>query len=513
MQKRWTVYVLVIVLVALTVGFLKAMRRGADAPTAGGAQAASARADATSQTPVGTGGRSPAADAVRGQAMDTMLFRNIAKRENPVVVYITTQSRLEEPELTNFFGGDDFLRRFFGGPMPRRERLQRALGSGFLISQEGDILTNNHVIAGAEEIRVGLFGDDRKTYVATVTGRDPLTDSALIKIKDAPRNLPIATLGDSDALEPGDWVMAIGNPFRLGHTVTVGVVSYKGRPFAVTEGRFQNMLQTDASINPGNSGGPLINVHDEVVGINTAILAGEGAGGNIGIGFAVPINTVKSLLPQLRTGKVHRGRLGVQIQNMQITDEEAKGLGLPKPEGAIVSMVEHDSPAERAGIRAGDVIVAYNGKPVTDADHLTQMVSTTPAGTRVPITFYRNGKQETVTATIDELDSQSEEERRARGGSSKASFGLALLDLTPELARQLRLPPGTDGALVEDVEPFTAAADAGIVRGDVILEVNRQPVHSARDAARELDRVKPGQPAFVLLSRHGNRVFVEMRKE
>jgi serine protease Do len=445
--------------------------------------------------------------------MDTALFRNMAKRENPVVVYITTQSRLEVPEPTELFDGDDFLRRFFGGPMPRRERLQRGLGSGFLISQDGEILTNNHVVAGAEQIRVGLFGDDRKTYVATVVGRDPLTDSALIKLKDAPHILSVAVLGDSDALEPGDWVMAIGNPFQLGHTVTVGVVSYKGRPFAVTEGRFQNMLQTDASINPGNSGGPLINVHDEVVGINSAILSGEGGGGNIGIGFAVPINAVKALLPQLRAGRVRRGRLGVRIQNMPITDEEAKGLGLPKPEGAIVSMVEQDSPADRAGLRAGDVIVAYNGNPVRDADRLTAMVATTSAGTRVPITFVRNGKQENVTARIDELDYENEEERRAVGGSPRSAFGLALEDMTPEIVRRLRLPAGSDGALVESVEPFTAAADAGISPGDVILEVNRQAVHSAREATRELDRVRSGQPAFLLLARRGNRVFVEMRRE
>jgi serine protease Do len=273
------------------------------------------------------------------------------------------------------------------------------------------------------------------------------------------------------------------------------------------------MLQTDASINPGNSGGPLINVHDEVVGINSAILSGEGGGGNIGIGFAVPINTVKALLPQLRAGRVHRGRLGVRIQNTPITDEEAKALGLPKPEGAIINVVEHDSPADRAGLRAGDVIVAYDGNAVPDADRLTAMVATTRAGTRVPISFVRQGKQEQVTARIDELDYENEEERRAGGGSPRSAFGLSLEDLTPDVARQLRLPADSAGALVDGVEPFTAAAEAGIVRGDVILEVNRQAVHSAREATRELDRVKPGQPAFLLLARRGNRVFVEMRRE
>jgi serine protease Do len=505
MQRPWVGYALVIALVAVTAALVTAMRRDRGPEPMQGA-----RSDAVRQV---RAEQARAEGETRSQAMDTALFRNMAKRENPVVVYITTQSRLEVPELTEPFDGDDFLRRFFGGPMRRHERLQRALGSGFLIGEDGEILTNNHVVAGAEQIRVGLFGDERKTYLATVVGRDPLTDSALIKLKDAPGKLPAAVLGDSDALEPGDWVMAIGNPFQLGHTVTVGVVSYRGRPFAVTEGRFQNMLQTDASINPGNSGGPLINVQDHVVGINTAILSGEGGGGNIGIGFAVPINTVKALLPQLRAGKVRRGRLGVQIQNMPITDEEANALGLPSPEGAVVSMVEHDSPAERAGLRAGDVIVTYDGKPVPDADRLTAMVAATPAGTRVPIAFFRNGKRDTVTATIDELEYEDERGRRAADGSSGSVFGLSLEDLTPDIARQLRVPAGGDGALVESVEPFTAAADAGIVRGDVILEVNRHPVHSAREAMRELDRVKPGQPAFLLLARHGNRVFVEMRRE
>jgi serine protease Do len=483
-------------LVALAVGIVMAVRRstgtGAAEPT-----------EVLAQTRSASGGRNV--------VLDSSLFRTIAKRENPVVVYITTQTRLQVPELTEFLDGDNFLRRFFGGPMTR-EHIQRGLGSGFLISQQGEILTNNHVVAGAEQIRVGLFSDDRKTYVATVVGRDPLTDSALIRLKDPPGSLPTASLGDYDALEPGDWVMAIGNPFRLGHTVTVGVVSYRGRPFAVTEGRFQNMLQTDASINPGNSGGPLINVQDEVIGINAAILSGE-SGGNIGIGFAVPINTVKALLPQLRGGKVHRGRLGVQIQNMPITEEEAKDLGLPKPEGAIVSMVEHGSPAEQAGLRAGDVIVEYNGKPVPDADRLTAMVASTPAGTRVPITFYRDGKRWTGTARIDELEYENEEERRAGGGSPRSGFGLFLGDLTPAIARQLQLLPGSGGALVEAVEPFTAAADAGVQPGDVILEVNRQPVHSVGETARELQRVQPGRYAFLLLARHGNRVFVEMRRE
>ncbi len=508
MTRRWTVYALVIALVAIAVGLVAAKRRAPESSQRG-------RAATTTATRAGTAPPRPESAPARtdtdgrGAVMDTALFRNIARRENPIVVYITTQTRVE-PELTQFSGGDDFLRRFFGGPAPRGDRLQRGLGSGFLISHDGEILTNNHVVAGAEQIRVGLFGDDHKTYSASVVGRDPLTDSALIKLADAPRELAAATLGDSDSLEPGDWVMAIGNPFQLGHTVTVGVVSYKGRPFAVSEGRFQNMLQTDASINPGNSGGPLINVRDEVVGINAAILSGENGGGNIGIGFAVPINTVKTLLPQLRSGKVHRGRLGVRVQNAPMTEEEAKTLGLPQAEGAIVSMVEPGSPAERAGLRAGDVIVSYNGQPVADADHLIAMVASTPAGSQVPITFFRSGKQQTVSATIEELDDQTE--GPGSDESPRSSLGLVLHDLTPEIASQLRVPSGTTGAVVGEVQPFSPAADAGIQPGDVIVEVNRQPVHSVRDATRALNSIKTGQPGFLLVDRRGNRVFLALRR-
>jgi serine protease Do len=439
--------------------------------------------------------------------MNTSLFRTIAKRENPVVVFITVQSRKRVPDLTQFFDGADWR-------VQPREEIQRGLGSGFLISHDGEILTNNHVVAEAQEIHVGLFNDARRTHAAEVIGRDPLTDSALIRLKDRPRDLPTAVLGDSDALEPGDWVMAIGNPFQLGHTVTVGVVSYKGRPFALTEGRFQNMLQTDASINPGNSGGPLINVQGEVVGINSAMVAGEGGGGNVGIGFAVPINAVKALLPELRKGRVHRSQLGVEIQSQPVTDDEAKQLGLPKAGGAIVTMVQHDSPAEHAGLRAGDVITEYRGTQVTDAENLTAMVIATPAATRVPIVFYRRGSRQTATVTVEEL--QLEPSGRSAGSEERGSapgFGLSLGNLTQEIARQLDVPAGTPGALVESVERFTPAFEAGIRRGDVIVEINHRAVQAPADAARELSRVLPGQPVFVLLLREGNRVFVEMRKE
>lgn len=445
--------------------------------------------------------------------MTTDLFRKIAKAENPVVVAITAQSHVPSNEQHQFFGDEDFFSRFFGGRPQLRDQLRHTLGSGFVINGNGEILTNSHVVAGADEIRVALFNDERTIYPADVIGRDALTDSALIKLKNPPANLPTATLGDSDTLEPGDWVMAIGNPFELGHTVTVGVISFKGRPFATSEGRFQNMLQTDASINPGNSGGPLIDVHGQVVGINTAILSGDDHGGNLGIGFAVPIDTVKTLLPQLRKGSVQRGQLGVQILSMRLTQDDAKRLGLPNAGGAIVSRVEPGSPADRAGLHPGDVVVSYNGKQVPDADHLTSMVADTAPGTKVPIVYYRNGKQENTTVTIGTLELEKQNPDNSRQQSDDQGFGLSLGDLKPDFASQLRLPSGTRGALVENVDPMTPAANVGIRRGDVIVEINRRPITSASDATRQLQSLGASDPAYVLLWRDGVQQFVELRKE
>lgn len=441
-----------------------------------------------------------------GMPMDTNLFRNIARRENPAVVSVTTRSRVRGHDVEG-----DFFRWFFGEQPAPRERIQRALGSGFLISQAGDILTNNHVVDGAEAIEVSLFGDETKIYRAVTVGRDPLTDSALIKIQEAPRHLPTATLGDSSALEPGDWVMAIGNPFQLGHTVTVGVVSYHGRPFQVQEGRWQNMIQTDASINPGNSGGPLINVRGEVVGINAAILGGA-TNGNIGIGFAIPINSVKALLPQLRKGRVIRGRLGVQLRNAPIAQDEARALGLPTTNGLIVTAIEPDSPAARAGLRAGDVLLAFDDKAIANADDLVAQVSATAPGTRATVKYVRDGQERTQTLTIEELvldvDRTSQPVAEAR-----ADFGLTLEDITPAMAAHLRLPAGLDGALVVAVADDSAADRAGLRAGDIITSVSRHAVHDASAVTRELARTEAGQPVFVLVWRRGLELFLQMRRD
>src|SRR5687768_11121013 len=324
--------------------------------------------------------------------VDATTFRTIAKAQSPMVVSIRTESRQRTQDLTEFFGGDDLLERFFGAPgqrprgqeapLPRRQqpRVTQAAGSGFIINKEGFILTNNHVVEGATKIEVQFFDDDYDYYEAKVVGRDPLTDSALLQLVEKPnRDLPIAKFGDSSQMEPGDWVMAIGNPFGLAHTVSVGVVSATERSaFDFAPGRRQALLQTDAAINPGNSGGPLLNVRGEVVGVNTAIYSNGsammGTAGNIGIGFAVPINTVRDVLPGLRVGKITRGRIGVSVRPVSVDEVEA--LSLKDRRGAVVAQVP-PGPAATAGVEAGDVIVEFNGKPITRSDDLPQLVAGT----------------------------------------------------------------------------------------------------------------------------------------
>src|SRR5262245_61472849 len=324
-----------------------------------------------------------------GGPLDSTTFRNIAKAQIPTVVNIRTESRQRTQDLTEFFGGqggDDFLRRFFGGQVPPGEsqprqrprqrqpqgQLTEGAGTGFVIDKGGYILTNNHVIEGADKITVAFVGAARnEEYPAKVVGHDALTDSALLQLTDMPSTpLQEAKFGDSSQMQQGDWVMAIGNPFNLGHTVTVGVISALDRPFGGTATRQQPMIQTDAAINPGNSGGPLLNIRGEVIGMNTAIYTDAQRAANIGIGFATPINTIRELLPQLRAGKISRGVIGVSISRDPITKEVAKEFGLPNTNGAVVSSVAPDTPAKRAGLEAGDVIVEFNGRPVTDSDSL-----------------------------------------------------------------------------------------------------------------------------------------------
>jgi serine protease Do len=475
--------------------------------------------------------------------IDASTFRNIAKAATPMVVNIRTEMKAKSQDLTDFFGGggapDDLFHRFFGDPGDnaapqgrgrgqgqgrgnQREQTTKASGTGFIISKDGFILTNNHVVEDAVKIEVALFGDDDDdlTYSAKVVGRDQLTDSALIQLVDKPNHpLVEAKFGDSSKIEAGDWVMAIGNPFGLAHTVSVGVISATSRPFAVSNGRNNDMLQTDAAINPGNSGGPLLNVRGEVIGMNTAIITNARNEGNIGIGFAVPSNTVRELLPQLRSGKVTRGRIGVSV--VPIPREALEEFGLKERKGALVSQVPAGGAASKAGVKAGDVIVEYNGRPVTNSDSLVKMVVATKPGSTVPIKVLREKQEKTLNVTVDELDLEAEQNvaRRApqqdqpQAETQGASgFGLTLDNVNPQLARRLRLPSGQTGAVITEVDQD--GASAGFLRqGDVILSVNGKAVANSAEAARELGKVASGRIARILVWRDGGETFVPVKKD
>ena len=448
--------------------------------------------------------------------IDAGTFREIAKTQTAMVVNIRTESRQEGSQLNDFFGDDDLFRRFFGQPQEQqpRERTVQAAGTGFVIDDSGLILTNNHVVAEATTIEIDFYGDeDGVFYEAEILGRDPLTDSALLELTELPDDLQlaVANFGDSSQMSPGDWVMAIGNPFGFGHTVTVGVISAIGRPFTAVPGRSQDVLQTDAAINPGNSGGPLLNIRGEVVGINTAIVSDRQS--NVGIGFAIPSNTVRELLTELRSGKVTRGRIGVQIMN--VTRDSFEDLGLTERMGAIVSSVQEGGPADAANMQPGDVIVGYNGTRIENTEDLQSKVVATRPGTIVPVIVMRAGEEVALNVTIEELDLDTEAAEPAQTVEDNLSegFGMTLQDLTPQTSARLRLPDNTEGAVVVDLENGGSAEAGGARPGDVIVSVNRVNVASAAAAIRELNLVEPGRTAFLLVQRGPNRVFLQVLKE
>src|SRR3990170_2329553 len=426
-------------------------------------------------------------------------FANLAKRLGPVVVNIsTTQVRRATEQAPSPFGDEDslnqFWHRFFGGPFPQGPQRQSGLGSGFLIDRDGTILTNYHVVDGAQKIVVKLA--DGGSFDARVVGKDQKTDIAIIKI-DAGQNLPAATLGDSDRLEVGEWVMAIGNPFGLDHTVTSGIVSAKGRHIGA--GPYEDFIQTDASINPGNSGGPLINLRGEVVGINTAIFSRSG--GNIGIGFAIPTNLVKELLPNLKdNGKVVRGYLGVTIQ--KITPEIAESLGMKQSSGALVADVAKAGPAERAGIKTGDVIVEFNGKEIKDSGELPLQAARTAPGKQAQLKILRNGKELTLPLTVGEFN-----EREVVAAAENGGLGLAVQPVTASMAAELG-PERAEGLVVTSVKPGSAANEAGLQRGDVIAEINRRPVRNLSDYNRAAEKTEIGKSLLFLVRRGEGSLFL-----
>jgi serine protease Do len=439
-------------------------------------------------------------------------FAALAEKLSPAVVNVSTTSEGEAPSFGGGelgpFGGDPrghgnphgFMEPFerFFGPLPRRPFKQRSLGSGFIINRAGYILTNNHVIENAEEIVVRTA--DEKEYKAKVIGRDPKTDIAVIKIDDA-KDLTAVSMGNSDDLRVGEWVMAIGNPFGLEHTVTAGIVSAKGR--FIGQGSYDNFIQTDAAINPGNSGGPLINLKGEVVGINTAIFSRSG--GNIGIGFAIPVNVAKDLLPELEEkGKVTRGWLGVMIQ--RVTPDIADSLGLAASKGALVAEVMKDGPAEEAGLKVGDVIVEFDGHAIKESTELPMLVARTPVGKTVTVKVIRDKGTQSFSVKIGEL---KEEETPVAGGKEE-SLGLTVQPLTPEIADSLGLDKDVEGVVVSGVEPDSSAEEAGMRRGDVILEVNREPVKDLSSYRKALKAGK-GKTVLFLVRRGENTIFLALK--
>jgi serine protease Do len=435
-------------------------------------------------------------------------FVVLAKKLKPLVVNISTTQVGEgrgSHEFSSPFGDEDpfndFWRRFFGGPAPRGPQRQRSLGSGFIIDGDGSILTNNHVVENAQKIVVKLGADDQE-YEAKVIGRDPKTDIAVIKI-NAKTNLPAATLGDSDRLEVGEWVVAIGNPFGLDSTVTSGIVSAKGRH--IGQGPYDNFIQTDASINPGNSGGPLINLRGEVIGINTAIFSRTG--GNMGIGFAIPINLVKEVLPQLRgKGKVTRGFLGVLIQ--KVTPEIAESLGMDKGNGALVANVTKDGPADKAGVKVGDVIIEFDGKEVKDSSDLPIIVARTPVDRRARMKVLRDKKEITLTVSVGEL----KDAEVVASAPEKGELGLTVQRLTPQMAESLGLDK-SEGVVVTAIEPGSAADEAGIRRGDVIVEVDRKLVRNLDEYKKAVAAIRKGRGVLFLVRRGDSTLFLALKPQ
>lgn len=432
-------------------------------------------------------------------------FSEIARVQGPTVVNIQAIRFVQRPNrqfgrdpFEEFFG-PDFFYKFFG--VPQSGKVQ-SLGSGVIIDDEGYILTNAHVTEGVDEIKVIL--QDGSEYEATIKGTDDVTDLALIYAPGM-KSFSVAKLGDSQGIHVGDWVMAIGNPFGYGHTVTVGVVSATGRILGA--GKYDDFIQTDASINPGNSGGPLFNIHGEVIGINAAIASRTGQ--SAGIGFAIPINMAKEIIePLMTSGKVSRGRLGVIIQTL--TEELAEGLGLDSTEGALVTQVEKDSPAEKAGLQREDVIIKLDGQVVTDSRILARMVAAVGPGKQVEIEIIRDGRRKNLTAVLESADG-SEAEREPEKGN-RLELGLTLNELTPELAR--RLDSETEqGLVVLEVEPGSAADDAGLFKGDIILQVNRKDVTTIRGFRRMIDKISKGDTVLFLINRRGENLFVALKTD
>ena len=482
--------------------------------TLGGAVVLAGSALAFTQKPKAENFNAPPLDErpISREAGSHASFAPVVKKVAPAVVKVFTTTRIHN---TGFNGMpdnnmDDMLRRFFGeqfeGRTPRRNRgtsRQEGIGSGVVVTRDGYILTNNHVVDGADEVKVAL--QDGREFTAKVIGRDPKSDVAVIKV-DA-KDLPAVPMADSDKVEVGDVVLAVGNPFGIGQTVTTGIVSATGRGGAIGLD-YEDFIQTDAAINPGNSGGALVNTRGELVGINSAIVSGSG--GNQGIGFAIPINMARNVMDQLiKNGKVVRGWIGLSIQDL--TPELAEGMGLTGREGALISGVQPDTPAKEAGLQRGDVITAVDGAAVKSNAELRNRIAATPPGTRVALTVIRDSAEKKITVTLGELPTPG---GRGSGGGGSApleeALGISVRALTREIASQLGYE-GDTGVVISDVEEGSPAGEAGLQQGDLIKEINRHPVTGVNDYREALLGAKGGKTILLLIRRGDAMTYVSVR--
>ncbi len=465
-------------------------------------------ANRSSATPAAN--QAPPQFVTSSNAAPSNSYADVVSHVAPGVVTIRSARRVRAPQQMPFMN-DPTMRQFFGDRAPQQQQpegREHGLGSGVIVTADGYILTNHHVIDGAEDITVEL--SDRKTVTAKIIGSDPPSDLAVLKVDL--NNLPVVALGNSDQVRVGDVVLAIGNPLGIGQTVTSGIISAKGRATGLSDGTFEDFLQTDAPINKGNSGGALVNTNGDLIGINSQILSPSG--GSIGIGFAIPVNMARSVMEQLlKGGKVHRGQLGVTVQ--PVTSELAVSLGMNEAKGVIISSVQPGSGADKAGLRQRDVITSLNETPINDSNDLRNKVAGTQPGTQVTLTIMRENREQQVKVTLGEFATDTKSVNDNGGDNNSApeesgKLGLSVEPLTPEIARQLKLENNAEGLVIGSVDPNGPAAEAGLQPGDVIVSANQQKTRAITDLTGAIQSAGD-KPLLLLINHRGQTLFVPVR--